>query len=277
MRIKQKILFSLVIISFLSFIFSSSNLAQVAEYEFYYSDFLVPGVILEWNVATFVKEADFNWVLTPGHLVEEGDVIKFVIKEDPDSLNLTDPEALQYTTQSWVNTYLNDIDLSTVEEWDYYIDAFDEMGDYEFGYVGPERHGSPDKPETENYWESKNDEMQPDCFNNDSGSFEVSITADLFNLKWESYESGESPVSAEPYERVKSFEISYNIDWGYLDRMRVYESYEQGVIGEEEQEILELVLENSRSTQTQGTQIKWVSGLIALFTLGTITVHMRRR
>ena len=276
MHIKQKILVSLVLISFLSFTFSSSNLAQVAEYEFYYSDFLVPGVILEWNVATFVKEADFNWVLTPGHLVKEGDVIKFVIKEDPDSLNLTDPEALQYTTQSWVDTYLNDIDLSDAEEYDYYIDAFDEMGDYEFGYVGPERHESPTQ-ENENYWKVLEDDMQPDCFNNESGLFEVSITADLFNLKWESYESGETPDSSEPFERVKSFEVSYNISWGYLDRMRVYESYEQGVIGEEEQEIVELVLLNSKSTQTQKVPIKWVSGLIASFTLGMIIVHMRRR
>ena len=276
MHIKQKILVSLVIVSFLSFTYSSSNLAQVVDYEFYYSDFLVPGEILEWNVITFVKEADFNWTLTSGHLVEKGDVIKFVIKEDPDSLNLTDPVVLQYTTPSWVDISLNDIDLSDAEEYDYYLDAFDEMGDYEFGYVGPERHESPTQG-TENHWKVLEDDMQPDCFNNDSGSLNVSITADLFTLKWESYESGESPVSAEPFERVKSFEVSYNIDWGYLDRMRVYEYYEQGVIGEEEQEILELVLENSRSTQTQGTPIKWVSGLIALFTLGTITVHMRRR
>ena len=118
--------------------------------------------------------------------------------------------------------------------------------------------------------------MKPDCFNKESGILEVSITGDLFNLKMETYESGETPDSSEPFERVKSFEISYNIDWGYLDRMRVYDYYEQGVIGEEEQEILELVILNSKSTQTQGTPIKWVSGLIALFILGTITVHMRR-
>ena len=60
MRIKQKILFSLVIISFLSFTFSSSNLAQVANDDYFYSDFIIPGETLEWNVDTFVKAADFN-------------------------------------------------------------------------------------------------------------------------------------------------------------------------------------------------------------------------
>lgn len=268
MNIKQKILVSLVMISFLSFTFSSSNLAQVAEYEFYYSDFLVPGEFLEWNVVTFVKEPDFNWTLTAGHSVEEGDVIKFEVTEDPDTLNLSDPEDLQYTTKSWVNTYLNDIDLSSVEEWDYFIEPFDEIG-----YVGPERHDKPDSPDRENFWESLEEDMKPDCFNNESGSFEVNVTADLFNLKMESYESGETPDTSEPFVRNKSFEVSYNINWGYLDRMRVYEYYEQGAIGEEEQEILELVLENSR--RTQETPIKWVSGLIALFTLGMITFHMR--
>jgi len=94
-------------------------------------------------------------------------------------------------------------------------------------------------------------------------------------LKWESYEEGISIGGSEHFERVKSVEISYNLDWGYLDRMKIYEYYEHGAIGEEEQEILELVIENSRSTQ--GTPIEWVSGLIALFTLGTITVQMRRQ
>ncbi len=270
MNINQKILVGLVIVSLFSFSFSSSNLAQVAEYEFYYSDFLVPGETLEWKVTTFEKEDGFNWELASGHFVKEGDVIRFVITQDPDSLNLTDPKNLQYNTKSWVNTYLNDIDLSSVEEWDYFIEPFDEVG-----YVGPERHDSPDKPDTENYWEGLEENMKPDCFNNESGILEVSITSDLFNLKKESYESGETPDTSEPFVRNKSFEVSYNINWGYLDRMRVYEYYEQGVIGEEEQEWLELILLNSRSTQ--GTPIKWFSGFIALFTLGMVTIHMRRR
>ncbi len=276
MQIKQKILFSLVLISFLSFTFSNSNLAQVSEINYYYSDFIVPGVILEWNVNTFIKEADFNWTLADGYLVEEGDTIRFEVKTDPDDLYLSEPYTLQYNTKNWVSVYLNEIDLSSVEEWDYYVDAFDEMGDYEFGYVGPERHGSPTSPDRTNYWEDLEDELQPSCFNNESGMFEVNITANLFNLKWESYESEEFSSSADTFERVKSFEVSYNISWGYLQRMRIYEYYEQSIMGEEEQELLELILLNSKSTQTQGTPIKWVSGLIALFTLGMIMVLTRR-
>ncbi|MHA2256135.1 MAG: hypothetical protein ACXAAM_08690, partial [Candidatus Heimdallarchaeaceae archaeon] len=115
------------------------------------------------------------------------------------------------------------------------------------------------------------------CFNNESGLFEVSITDNLFNLKWESYESEESPVGADTLERVKSFEVSYNISWGHLYKMRVYEYYEQSIMGEEEQELLELILLNSKITQTQGIPINWISGFIALFTLGMTMAHTRRR
>ncbi len=275
MQIKQKILVSLVIISFLSFTFSRSNLAQVAndEYEYNYSDFIVPGETLEWKIVTFVKEADVNWTLTADYLVEEGDAIRFEVKKDPDELNITDPTALQYSTQIWADIYLNDIDLSSFEEWDYYIDGFDEMDDYDWGYIQPpERESSTGKT---NYFQDLADDMLPDCFNDETGILEVSITADLFKLRWESHEVGETPDSSEPFERDRTIEISYNLAWGYLDRMKIYEYYEHGAIGEEEQEILELVIENSRSTQ--GTPIEWVSGLIALFTLGTITVQMRRQ
>jgi hypothetical protein len=270
MKTKSKLFVNLLLILFLSTTIIRTNLAQVAEYEFYYSDYLVPGEILEWNVVTFVKEADVNWTLAAGHLVEEGDVIKFVIIKDPDTLNLTDPKDLQYNTKLWVNTYLNDINLSSVEEFDYFIDAFDEMG-----YVGPERHDTPDSPDRENFWKDLEKDMKPDCFNNESGILEVGITADLFNLKKESYESGETPDTSEPFVRNRSFEVSYNINWGYLDRMRVYEYYEQGAVGEEQQEILELVLENSR--RTQKTPIKWASGLVALCIVGIITVHFKRK
>ncbi len=275
MHIKQKILFSLVLTSFLSFTFSSSNLAQVAseDYELYYSDLIAPSVVLEWNVVTFIKEADFNWTLASDHLVEEGDTIRFEVKQDPDYFNLTDVEALQYT-KGWADIFLNDVNLSAAEEWDYYVDGFDEMDDYDWGYLlPPERDSSTGKI---NYFEGIYADTQPDCFNNETGILEVSLTSDLFNLRWESYESGETPVSSEPFERIKIVEISYNLAWGYLDRLRVYESYEQGVIDEEEQELFELILLNSKSTQTQGTPIKWISGLIALFTLGMIMVRIGR-
>lgn len=206
-------------------------------------------------------------------MVEEGDTIRFEVKKDPDSLNLTSAEALHYTNQDWADIFLNDIDLSEVEEWNYYVDAFDEMDDYDWGYLlPPERSSSNGKT---NYFEDIADEMQPDCFNNESGILEVSLTVDLFILKWGSHETGETPDSSESIERDRSVEIRYNLEWGYLDRMKVYEYYEQGIIGEEEQEILELVLENSRSTQ--GVPVEWVSGLIALCTLGIITVHFRRQ
>ncbi len=275
MQIKRKIIFVLILISFLSFSFSSANLDLVTndDYDYFYSDYVVPGESLEWKVVTFVKETDFNWTIKDGFLVEEGDIIKFEVKKDPDELTLTGPDALQYTDQYWADFYLNDLFLGNdSSEWNYYIDAFDEAGD------GPDRHMGyllPSERESSsvrtNYFHDLVDESAPDCFNNETGLLEVGIVNDLFQIHWEYHDEEPHPTEAGTIEIDRIVEISYNLEWGYLDRMKIYESS----ITDEEQEILELVLENSKSTQT--TPIEWVTGLIALFTLGTIAIYMRRR
>ena len=276
MPIKRKILFVLILISFLSFSVSSANLEQVTndEFDFYYSDYIVPGEVLEWNVVKFVKEADFNWTIKTGYLVEEGDIIKFMVKKDPDELTLTGAEALQYTDQYWADFYLNDIYLGNNSSvFDYYIDSFDEMDngpDHHSGYLlPPERHSPTDG--IDNYFVYLYDEIEPYQYNNDSGLYEVKITDDLFIINWESHIEEPLPTAAGTIEIDRSVEISYNLEWGYLDRMKIYESS----ITDEEQEILELVLENSRSTQT--TPLEWVAGLVALFTIGIIAIYVRRR
>lgn len=275
MQIKRKIIFTLILISILSFTFSSANLDLVTndDYDYFYSDYVVPGESLEWKVVTFVKETDFSWTIKDGFLVEEGDIIRFDIKTDPDELTLTGPDALQYTDQYWADFYLNDLFLGNdSSEWNYYIDAFDEVSD------GPDRHMGyllPSERESSsvrtNYFHDLVDESAPDCFNNETGLLEVGIVNDLFQIHWEYHDEEPHPTEAGTIEIDRIVEISYNLEWGYLDRMKIYESS----ITDEEQEILELVLENSKSTQT--TPIEWVTGLIALFTLGTIAIFMRRR
>jgi len=275
MQIKRKIIFVLILISFLSFSVSSANLYQVTDEEFvyFYSDYIIPGEELEWNVVTFVKEADIYWSIKDGFLVEEGDVIKFEIKKDPDELTLTSPEALQYTDQYWADFYLNDEFLGNdSSEWNYYIDPFDEAGDgpdRQMGYLLPnERESSSGRT---NYFDDLADEMGPDCFNNETGLLEVGIINGLFQIHWEYHNEEDGPTTTDPIEIDRIVEISYNMEWGYLDRMKIYES----VITDEEQEVLELVLENSR--RTPAASIEWVTGLIALFTLGTIAIFLRRR
>jgi len=276
LQIKRKIIFVLILISFLSFSVSSANLDQVTndEFDYIYSDYIVPGEVLEWNVVKFVKEADFNWTIKAGYLVEEGDIIKFKVKKDPDELTLTGAEALQYTDQYWADFYLNDIYLGNNSSvFDYYIDAFEENDnspDRHYGYVLPPERHSPSGG-MDNYFVYLHDEIEPYQYNNDSGLYEVKITDDLFIINWESHIEEPLSTAAGTIEIDRIVEISYNLEWGYLDRMKIYESS----ITDAEQEILELILENSRSTQT--TPIEWVAGLIALFTLGTITIYMRRR
>lgn len=262
--------------SFLSFTFSSANLDQVTndEFDYIYSEHIVPGEVLEWNVVKFVREADFNWTIKAGYLVEEGDIIKFKVKKDPDELTLIGAEALQYTDQYWADFYLNDNYLgNNSSEYDYYIDSFDEMEngpDHHRGYLLPPDRHSPTEG-IDNYFVYLHDEIEPYQYNNDSGLYEVKITDDLFIINWESHIEEPLSTAAGTIEIDRIVEISYNMEWGNLDRMKIYESS----ITDDEQEILELVLENSRSTET--TPIEWVTGLIALFTLGTITIYIRRR
>lgn len=272
MQIKRKIIFVLILISFLSFTFSSANLDLVTndDYDYFYSDYVVPDEYLEWKVITFVKEADFNWTIKDGFLVEEGDIIRFDIKTDPDELDLIGDAFLLQTDQYWADFYLNDIFLGNDSSiLEYFIEPFDEMNDGPNRYIAPTRMHS-DTSGSVKYFDHLYDEILPDCFNNESGILEVEMTNDLFIVNREYYIEELSPTE-EPAEIVRIIKTSYNLEWGFLNRMKIYESS----ITDEEQEILELVLENSRSTQT--TPIEWMTGLIALFTLGTIAVHMRRR
>ncbi|MCK5158335.1 MAG: hypothetical protein KAR08_04215, partial [Candidatus Heimdallarchaeota archaeon] len=77
MRGKQKILFVLIVISFLSFTVSSANLNLVINNGaiYTYSDFIVPGGELVWDVAKFEKEDNFGWEIISETFVEEGDQI----------------------------------------------------------------------------------------------------------------------------------------------------------------------------------------------------------
>ncbi|MHA1122702.1 MAG: hypothetical protein ACTSSK_00530 [Candidatus Heimdallarchaeota archaeon] len=272
MQIKRKIIFVLILISFLSFSVSSANLYQVTDEEFvyFYSDYIIPGEVLEWNVVTFVKEADIYWSIKDGFLVEEGDIIRFDIKTDPDLLKLIGDAILLQTDQYWAEFYLNDEYLGNDSSiLEYFIEPFDEMGD------GPDRYISPtgmysDTTGTVKYFDHLYDEILPDCFNNESGKLEVEMTNELFIVNMGYYIEELSPTE-ESTEIVRIVESSYNLEWGYLARMKIFES----VITEDDQEILELVLENSRSTQV--TPIDWGVGLIALFTLGAIATFLRRR
>ena len=281
MRGKQKILFVLIVISFLSFTVSSANLNLVINNGaiYTYSDFIVPGEELVWDVAKFEKEDDFVWAIKEGIFVEEGDQIKLVVNTDPDDLDLADYDSLQNTTQTWADHYLNDIDLGDIPSvLEYFVEAFDE------NLGSPERHSTPENPHgyllppqresatdsIDNLFEYLIDQEEPYQYNNVSGLYEVYMTDDLFVINWEYHEEGLIPINDESYELDRISEISYNLAWGYLDRMKLYEKY----VSDGKGEILDFVLLNSRSTQK--VTVQWLTGLIALFTLGTIAVYMRR-
>jgi hypothetical protein len=272
-------------ISFLSFAVSSANLDNVTNdyYDLYYSDYIVPEEELAWDVAKFEILGDFNWTITPGYLVEEGDIIKFKIKVDPDDLDLTDIYSIQFTDQVWADFYLNDDLLGNISSIiQYFIDPFEENENspsrheppnYKYGYLLPISIGS--ATGIVNFFENLYDEIEPYQYENETGLYEVKMIGDLFILNWECHESGMISMIDEPYEINRIIEISYNLAWGYLDRMKIYDFYKRGFSGNDVDWEVELILLNSRSTQR--VSIEWTTGLVALVTIGTITVYLRRR
>jgi hypothetical protein len=273
LRIKKQIILALLIISFLSFSYSSAKISFVIndDYtDFFYSDHIVPGEEIIWNVAKFdIQTEDFNWTIKPGYLVEEGDVLKFEITVDPDDLTLSDIVDLHFTGQEWADFYLNDDYLGdNASDLNFFITPFESSLVY-WAYLLPtELEFATGNDSTFDYLY---DMAEPLQYDNDSGSYEVDMTNDLLNINWEYHMEGMLFFIQDPIKVDRIVEVSYNLDWGYLDRLKVYESVKIG----RDKEVVELVLLNSRSTQK--VPINWTTGLFALFFIGLIAVYIRRR
>ncbi|NHJ48178.1 MAG: hypothetical protein FK733_10365 [Asgard group archaeon] len=272
MQIKKKLILILVIISFLSFSYSSAKIIYTPtnDYtDFYYSDHIIPDEELIWNVAKFDVEDDVNWTIKPGYDIKEGDVLKFVITVDPDELTLSDNLDLHFTDQEWAEFYLNDDYLGNdASELNFFIIPFTSSY-WLWAYLLPtELEFATGNQST---FEYLYDESEPMEFKNDSGLFDVTLTDDLFTMQWELHASGVLIFVGGTYKLDQVLEISYNIEWGYLDRIKIYEMYKYSG----EKEVAEIVLLNSRSTQR--VPIKWTVGFYALLILGAIAVYRRRR
>ncbi|NHK31634.1 MAG: hypothetical protein FK730_09800 [Asgard group archaeon] len=272
MRIKKQIILALLIISFLSFSYSSAKISFVTndDYtDFFYSDHIVPGEELIWNVAKFDKEAGVNWTIKSGYLVEEGDTIKFEIILDPDTITLSDIMALHSTETKWADFYLNDDYLGNdVSALNLFISPFEL--DYVFwAYLLPtELEIAAANTSTFDYLYDMAEPMQ---YDNESGLYEVIMTDDLVTFNWEYHEDEYLFFIGERVQVDEIIEISYNLEWGYLDRIRIYEFVK---FGSEKHEV-ELILMNSRSTQK--VPISWTTGLFALFFIGLVAAYIRRR
>lgn len=269
--VKKHILLALLIVSFLSFSLSSAKISFIAndEYtDFYFSDNIVPGEELIWNVAKFDKEPDVDWTIKSGYLIEEGDILKFEITVDPDYLILTSIEELQFTSQEWADFYLNSDYLGNDSSaLNFYVQPFESEFVFWY-YLLPVELDFPTG--IVNTFDYLYDMSEPLEYDNSSGSYEVELTSDLFNLNWEYHFEGDLFFLGH-VKTDRIFEISYNLEWGNLDRLKIYESVNiQG-----EKEVFELVLLNSRSTQK--VSLNWYTGFIALFIIGIAVIYIRRR
>lgn len=201
--------------------------------------------------------------------MEEGDVLKFEITVDPDDLTLTDIVDLHFTDQEWAEFYLNDVLLGNdASALNFFISPFE--SDYIFwAYLLPtELNFTTGNIGTFDYLY---DMIEPLEYDNESGLYDAEITSDLFHVNWEYHYTGIVIFVGDAIKTDRIVEVSYNLEWGYLDRIKIYESHQVG----SNKEVVELVLLNANSTQK--VPINWTTGLFALSIIGLVAVYIRRR
>jgi len=79
-----------------------------------FSDKIVPGTEITWRLKTFETndpEVE-NWNIVAGQVLNEGDLFKLNVTEDPDNLGFTHPNDLFFSSESWCDFYLNDVFLT---------------------------------------------------------------------------------------------------------------------------------------------------------------------
>ncbi len=115
------------------------------------------------------------------------------------------------------------------------------------------------------------DEMEPYIVDNDTHVFDVTLTDDLFTQRYE-FEDQYVLFFVGGFVTIRqSMEISYNTEWGILDKVDVYAYIKiEGEVSE-----VHLILLNENSTQK--ASIHWATGFIALLTLGLAVGYMRKR
>jgi len=263
---------SLFIISILTFSYSSGNLVMDEVYEgFSYSDHIVPGEELVWNVARFDYKGDNElvWEIKTGYEVKEGDQIKIKVTKDPDELNIGNYAEPFYTDENWADFYLNDIFLSDdPSELKMIINITDDLL---FGWLFVLPTTLEFASGDENFFVWMYDEVSPHTYNNENGSLEVSLTSDLYTQKIE-IEYDYVLIFLE--DRVvgrRSVEMSYDIEWGTLDKLDLYSYLKFGSDVTEAQ----IVLLNENSTQR--VSISWATGFVALLIIGLAVGYIRKR
>ncbi|MHA1186980.1 MAG: hypothetical protein ACTSSK_08935 [Candidatus Heimdallarchaeota archaeon] len=272
MKIKRYLILLILLLSVFTFSFSNSNsLVEISTInDFYYSDNIVPDETLTWNVAKFkIENRGDPWTVKTGMTIVEGDALKIKITKDPNDLTISNYTELFTTSETWAEFYLNNqllgddasqLNLTTNLASNQYVDWTLLLPTILFV-------DSSNVSTFQHYF----DVNQPRVFDDSSKSFELTLTDNLLFIRFERHESGMLFFYENKCYWDDIYEASYNLEWGFLDKLELYSKFKSGrtVL------LYELVLLNELSTQR--ASIEWFSGMVAFLLFGLIVIYRRRR
>ncbi len=272
MKIKRYLVLFLFILSIFTYTVSNSNAITeiTAINNFYYSDKIIPDETLTWQVAKFeIKDKGDPWTVKTGISIEEGDTLQIKIINDPDDLTIANYTELFTTSETWAEFYLNDVllgddasqlnlstNLASNEYFDWtlllptilYVDSSN---------VSAFQH----------YY----DVNQPLEFDDSTEQYDVTLTDNLLVMRYERHDSGILFFYEHKVYWDDIYEASYNIEWGFLDKLELYSKFKTGTTTK----LYHLVLLNELSNQK--ASIAWFSGMIAFLLLGVVAIYKRKK
>ena len=269
---KLKDILFLFVLSVFTYTVSNSNaITEISAISnFYYSNNIVPDETLTWQVAKFeLEDKGDPWTVKTGKTIEEGDTLQIKITNDPDDLTIANYTELFTTSETWAEFYLNDellgddasqLNLSTNLASNQYIDwtlLLPTILYVESSNVSTFQH----------YY----DVNQPLEFDDSTEEYEVTLTDNLLIMKYERHDSGILFFYEHKCYWDDIYEASYNIEWGYLDKLELYSKFRTGSTTN----LYHLVLLNELSTQK--ASIVWFSGMVAFLLFGLVAIYRRRK
>ncbi len=265
MKKKAVFILSLLCLSIVSFTMSTIQADFEISYQgFTYSDNLSPGESVAWEIMKLEKDDQYEWEIKPGITMELGDILRVNITTDPDALNLTTFEEIHTTNEEWANFYKNDDYLGN------------DASDLNWGsslYPGALLWGPifwmyfvpvilQNATASVDFFDFVVQHFGVYVFDDPGGSYDIEKKGNLLIISAEVHADISGGIFGGDYKFDSFVEISYNVEWGTLDKLEIDETVDSSA----GKETFKLILLNTISTQS--IPFNWTYGMIALFIIG---------
>ncbi len=267
------IIISLLVISSFTSSYTSVTAINGELLDFTFSDKISVGTELSWQLTKFdispISEIEsYEWEVTTGHALQEGDLFKIVITTDPDTLNMTDFAELFYTNLEWAEFYIND-DLLTTNATDVVWGSLGESN-LIMSYILPVTIESSISG-VENTFEALNEEFESFEYNDSTGKYEVTLNDNSFVIKAEEHASGQLFFGGS-YSSDSYIEIAYDTTWGILSKLDIESKMKEGSVSKS----AHLVLESTVEGVIIPAPFNWFYGMVGILILGLAYVAKRK-